>query len=82
MYFTDSYFHRPEELAEEITAAGLQHEQTLAIESIGWLLQNFEEWWKEEERREQLMEIIRRLESEPSLLGASAHLMSIARRKA
>ncbi len=81
MYFTESYFHRPEELAEEITAAGLQHEQTLAIESIGWLLQNFEEWWNEEARRGQLLEIIRRLESAPSLLGASAHLMGLAQKR-
>ena len=82
MYFTDSYFHRPEELAEEITAAGLQQDHTLAVESVGWLLQNFEEWWKDEARREQLLELIQRMESEPSLLGASAHLMAIARKRA
>jgi ubiquinone/menaquinone biosynthesis C-methylase UbiE len=80
MYFTESYFHRPEELAEEISQAGLQHERTVAIEGIGWLLQNFEEWWQDEMHRANLLEIIRRLESESSLLGASAHLMGIARK--
>lgn len=79
-YFTESYFHRPEELAEEMTAAGLQHERTLAIEGLGWLLQNFEEWWQDQTRRAQLLGLLRQLESEPSLLGASAHLMAIARK--
>jgi len=80
MYFTEAYFHRVEELAEEITAAGLQHEQTLAIEGPGWLLQNFKNWWEDEARRAQLLGLLRQLESEPSLLGASAHLIAIARK--
>src|SRR5438105_1187821 len=31
-YFTTAYLHRPQEIAEELVAAGLQHETTLAIE--------------------------------------------------
>jgi hypothetical protein len=81
MYFTEAYFHRPEELAEEITEAGLFHERTLAIEGVGWLLQDFEGWWQNETRRADLLEIIRQLESESCLLGASAHLMGVARKK-
>ncbi|MGH7495483.1 MAG: class I SAM-dependent methyltransferase [bacterium] len=81
MYFTEAYFHRPEELAEEIAQAGLQHEHTVAIEGVGWLLQNFEDWWSDEKCRTHLLEIIRHLESDSSLLGASAHLIGIARKK-
>ncbi len=80
MYFTDSYFHRVEELEEEIDEAGFVHQHTLAIEGpFGWL-QNFDEWWKDSARRERLLEICRAIESEPSLIGASAHILVVARK--
>jgi ubiquinone/menaquinone biosynthesis C-methylase UbiE len=79
-YFTESCFHRVEELEAELHDAGFKHEQTLAIEGPGWLLQNFEDWWREPARREQLLEVIRAVEHEPGLLGASAHIMGIARK--
>lgn len=79
-YFTTAFFHRPEELAAEIEAAGLRHESTLAIEGPGWLLQNFEDHWKDRDRRGRLLEAIRSLQNEPSILGISAHLMAVARK--
>ena len=45
-----------------------------------WLLQDFEEQWANPALRETLLEVIRRTESEPSLLGASSHLPGIARK--
>lgn len=42
-YFTTAFFHRPEELQAELEEAGLVHQATLAIEGVGWLLQNLEE---------------------------------------
>lgn len=79
-YFTEAYFHRVEEIEAEIQAAGLTHQRTLAIEGVGWLLQNFETWWNDSKRREQLLGLVRQLESERSLLGASAHIMAVARK--
>lgn len=79
-YFTTAFFHHPSELKDEVEAAGLQHELTVAIEGPGWLLQNFEEHWRQQERRERLINLIRQLEAEPALLGASAHLMVVARK--
>lgn len=79
-YFTDAYFHRAEELVAELAEAGFQHEKTLAIEGPGWWLQNFEAWWNDADRRERLLDLTRKLESEPSLIGASAHVMGIARK--
>jgi len=79
-YFTEAYFHRVEEIEAEIQEAGLARERTLALEGPGWLLQNFEVWWKDSKRREQMLSLIRQLESERSLLGASAHIMAIARK--
>jgi ubiquinone/menaquinone biosynthesis C-methylase UbiE len=79
-YFTTSYLHRPEEVAAEIEAAGLHHEATLAIEGVGRLLQNLDLHWTDPGRRQRMLDLLRRLESEPSLLGASSHLMGVARK--
>ena len=79
-YFTTAYFHRPEELAAECEAAGLVHEETLAVEGVAWLLPNLDEWLADETRRGVLLSTLAQLEAEPALMGASAHLLSIARR--
>lgn len=80
-YFTESYFHRVEDFEWEMAEAGFEHDATVAIEGVGWLLQNFEEWWHDPERRELLLTVVRQLEREPALLGASAHLLGVARKK-
>jgi ubiquinone/menaquinone biosynthesis C-methylase UbiE len=80
MYFTTAFFHHPEELKTEVEEAGLRHEKTLAIDGPGWLLQNFDEHWRDEGRRERLLNAMRSLENEPSLLGVSAHMMAVARK--
>jgi hypothetical protein len=79
-YFTTAYFHRPGELREEAGEAGLRHEATLGVEGPGWLLQDFDRWWADAARRERLLAVARALESEPALLGVSAHLLAVARK--
>ena len=79
-YFATAYFHRPEELAAECDAAGLTHEETLAVEGTGWLLPDLDAWLADEARRAALLNTISQLEAEPALLGASAHLLVVARR--
>ena len=80
-YFTTAYFHHPSELAAEFTMAGLSHEATLAIEGPGWLLADLDARLADEERRAQLLEILAAIEADPSLLGASAHLLAVGRRQ-
>ena len=75
-YFTTAYLHLPEELEAEANDAGLQAEETLAIQGPAWLLPDFEERWADEAHRARMMDILQRLEAEPSLLGASGHLAS------
>jgi ubiquinone/menaquinone biosynthesis C-methylase UbiE len=81
-YFTTAYLHRPEELIEELAAAGFQHEATLAVEGPAWLLQDLDEQRRDPARRASILAVVRALEAEPSLLGASSHLMGVGRKPA
>lgn len=81
-YFTTAFFHHPDELKAEVEEAGLSCEKLLAIEGPGKLLQNFEEHWSEQSRRQRLLQAIRWIETEPSTLGVSAHIMAIAKKVA
>lgn len=78
-YFTTAFLHHPDELRAEVEAAGLELERLLAIEGPGWLVPDFAARWQEPKRRERLLDMLRQVESDPALLGASAHLMAIAR---
>jgi ubiquinone/menaquinone biosynthesis C-methylase UbiE len=78
-YFTTAYFHRPEDLAAECAAAGLAHEATLAVEGAAWLLPDLDARLAGAQRRAVLLEALAALETEPALLGVSAHLLTVAR---
>lgn len=78
MYFTTAFFHRPTELAEEVTEAGFQCEEMIAIEGPGWLARDFENLWRMEAQRVRLLECIRKVERAPEILGVSSHFMAIA----
>jgi len=80
-YFTTAYFHRPEDLASEYAAAGLSHEATLAVEGPAWPLSDLDARFTDERRRAVLLAAIASVETEPTLLGVSAHLLAVARRK-
>ena len=80
-YFTTAYFHRPEELAAECAAVGLTHEVTLAVEGPGWLLPDLDARLADQARRTVLLGTLEALETEPTLLGVSAHLLAVARHK-
>jgi ubiquinone/menaquinone biosynthesis C-methylase UbiE len=79
-YFTTAFFHHPDELRREVADAGLAPDHVLAVEGLAWLFQDFDARWDDPTRREQLLDIIRRLEADPTLLGASAHLLIVARK--
>ena len=80
-YFTDAYFHYPEELQCEIEESGFQNIEMVAIDGLGYVLRNFEKNWSDNTLRESFLALLRRLQGEPSLLGASPHIMSIARKR-
>lgn len=77
-WFTLAYFHRPDDLAEEVTAAGFTDTELLAIEGVGVFVPDSVAALNEPTRKDALLRAIRRVEAEPSLLGASPHLMAVA----
>jgi SAM-dependent methyltransferase len=79
-FFTTAHFHRPEELAEEIRLAGFVQPEVFAVEGVAWAAPDFELRWADPARREFLLELLRRTEQQPSLVGASPHLLAFARR--
>lgn len=80
-YFTTAFFHHPDELKAEVTDSGLRCETVLAVEGPGWVSPNFDAVWNDPARRADLLEFVRLVETEPSLLGMSAHLIAIGRKE-
>jgi ubiquinone/menaquinone biosynthesis C-methylase UbiE len=76
-WFTTAFFHHPDELRAEVEDGGLQFEALFGIEGPGWLLW---ERWDESQGRENILYAARAVEQEKSLIGASAHLLVIARK--
>ncbi len=76
-YFTTAYFHHPDELEGEYADAGLRFESVLGIEGPGWLTW---EKWDDPDGRENILRVARALEVEPSVIGASTHLLAVGRR--
>lgn len=79
-YFTTAYFHRPEDLRREMEDAGFEVVGFYGVEGPGWILGDFVDRWNDPQRREILLDVARKLESEPSVLGVSAHLIVVGRK--
>jgi ubiquinone/menaquinone biosynthesis C-methylase UbiE len=78
-YFTTAFFHHPDELRRELLDAGLVEVTTLAVEGFGWAVPEINEVLENSKDRGWLLDALRRLETEPSLLGASPHLLGVGR---
>ena len=76
-WFTTAYFHRPDELADEVAESGLALEALLGVEGPGWLSASEVD---PQAIPDEVLFAARALEAEPSVIGASAHLLAIARR--
>ena len=76
-YFTTSFFHLPDELESEMQDAGLARIEVLAVEGIGWVASDLDERMAREDDQQKLLELLEQLEREPSILGASPHLLGV-----
>jgi ubiquinone/menaquinone biosynthesis C-methylase UbiE len=77
-YFTTAFFHHPNEIKQEMNDAGFDVQQILPVESFAMLLPAFDENWSNESFRELLLDTIRKIESDDSILGISAHHVTVA----
>jgi ubiquinone/menaquinone biosynthesis C-methylase UbiE len=80
-YFTTAYFHLPDEFVHEIGDAGLSVDDLFAVEGPASWLPEIQPWLEDARRRDILLRAIERIETEPSILGASAHLLAVAHRR-
>jgi ubiquinone/menaquinone biosynthesis C-methylase UbiE len=78
-YFTTAFFHHPEDLKKEMADSGVQLEKIIGIEGPAWLMQSLPVHWNHPARRQLLLELLRTIEEDPCILGASAHLIGVAR---
>jgi hypothetical protein len=81
-WFTNAFFHRPDELAAEVRAAGFVLDALLAVEGVGAFLGDPAPWLDDPVLRGRLTRAIARVKSEPSLLGASPHAFAVGTRPA
>jgi ubiquinone/menaquinone biosynthesis C-methylase UbiE len=79
-YFTTAYFHRPEDLRAELEEAGFSAVEVMGVEGVAWMFADFEARWADETLRHDILNVARALEAEPSIVGASAHLLGIGRK--
>jgi ubiquinone/menaquinone biosynthesis C-methylase UbiE len=80
IYFTDAFFHHPEELKSEVEEAGFIVEDLIGIECNSYNLKDFDKAWEDEKEREFLLKILRIIESDSSLIGTSPHIMCVAKK--
>jgi len=78
--FTTAYFHLPAELETEVSEAGFGRARVYNIEGPGFLVTDFPERWSDPARREAMLMAARLVEAEPAMMGASSHLLAVARK--
>jgi len=81
LYFTDAFLHLPEELAAELREAGFELVELVPVEGPGWLARDFDRLWSNPQQRERLLALLRKVEHEPALIGASSHILAIGRKR-
>ena len=80
-WFTTAYFHHPDQTRREAAAAGLTVTAVLAVETPLWTIgDRLDAVLADPAQLDELLGLARAIEAEPSLLGASSHLLTVARR--
>ncbi len=79
-YFTTAYFHKPEDVPVEIEDAGFTCTASLAVEGLASMDTDLERKLIDADLRTQVLDLLRMTEAEPTLLGASSHLITIGQK--
>ena len=75
--FPRAHFHHPDELADELKAAGFEHEKTLGVLGPAWMVPDLDGSWAKEAERDVKLSVARLTEDEPVL---GPRLMAVGRR--
>ena len=78
-WFATAWFSLPHELAEEVAEAGLVPDGPVAVEGLGGTATGLDALLDDPGTCERVLAAVRRVEREPSLLGASPHLLVAGR---
>ncbi len=71
--------HRPDDLRDEVGAAGLRVEDLVSVEGLAFALPDLAERLADPVDREVILATARALQRVPELLGLSPHLLAVAR---
>ncbi len=74
-----AYFHRPDEFGAEIFEAGFHDVSVYGVDGFAWLLPDLGDILADPSRRDDLLSLLRGIETESGLLGVSSHLLAAAR---
>ena len=80
-YFTTAFFHTPVQIRNEIIKSDLKFERLVAIESVGWIVDDFNKRSKNAHYMNKIQRIVNMVESNEDLISMSPHIMAIARKK-
>ncbi|MEV4569486.1 class I SAM-dependent methyltransferase [Nonomuraea sp. NPDC049419] len=76
-----AYFHEPEEIPLEFADAGFPEVKHYGLQGAFWLYGDVDDWLDDPERRTLMLDALRSMESVPSLLGVSGHILTVAHRE-
>lgn len=77
--FTTAYFHHPAEIAGEALSAGLEVDHVIGVEGMAGFVHDIHERLADDAKREVVLNMLRRIEEDDSIIGVSNHILAIAR---
>jgi SAM-dependent methyltransferase len=77
-YFTDAYFHHPDDCKNELKEAGFSDVKLINIEGPFWSYPDIEAQMANEKVRSRILKFLDQIECEETLMGTGAHLMTVA----
>lgn len=76
--FTTAYFHHPDEIVSEAASAGVEVGHVIGIEGMAGYANGLHERLVDAEDRKVLLDLLRGIEQDRTIIGLSNHIMAIA----
>lgn len=76
----EMHFQRPADALEEVMSAGFADVRLHGVIGPCWAIRNLDEAWADAHQRETILQVVRLLDGEESLLGFSTHYITISRK--